>query len=299
METRPVAIASDRSRILALIEAVEDVDGQAPLSEHKYVSVAEPDHNRTVGIVGESGESIVAYAALVPATLPGEWGMELVVDPDHRTVTDIGRLMQAAESQLIGRGAERLRLWLYGPGPLAPHLIERDLGFTAERRLLFMRRPLPMDDGPTLPDGLAAAGFRVGQDEEAWLAVNNAAFASHPENGGWTRTDLDERLRRPWFDPEGFRLVWDGGVLAGFCWTKIHPQGGEGEIYVIAIAPSHQGRGLGREVVLEGMRYLGEAGAPAVFLYSEATNRAAVALYHDMGFEVERVHRSLIRRLGQ
>ncbi|MBO0775978.1 MAG: mycothiol synthase, partial [Actinobacteria bacterium] len=154
-----------------------------------------------------------------------------------------------------------------------------------------MSRPLaaPLPE-PVQPAGVIIRTFRPGQDEQAWLTVNARAFASHPEQGRWTRADLDRREREPWFDPAGFFLAERDGRLAGFHWTKIHSAratpGGTpvGEVYVVGVDPAGQGTGLGRALTLTGLHYLRNRGLPAVMLYVEEANTAAIRLYQSLGF---------------
>jgi mycothiol synthase len=142
---------------------------------------------------------------------------------------------------------------------------------------------------PSLPGDVTIRNFVPGQDEDAWLAANRAAFAHHPEQGALRRSDLEARMAEPWFDPAGFFLAVDGeDRILGFHWTKVHPAHGEhkaiGEVYVVGVDPSAQGRGLGLALTRTGIDYLHSKGLKTIMLYTDADNAAAVALYRKLGF---------------
>jgi len=224
--------------------------------------------------------------------------IEVVTDPDRIEVRRA--LLATALERLAGSGIREVRTWAYRHRP-ADDRAPLDLGFAVERDLLQLRAPLPLRvDRPALGAEVQLRSFRPGVDEEAWLEVNNRAFATHPEQGGWDLPTLRRREAAPWFDPEGFILLEVGGRLAGSCWTKVHREARPvlGEIYVISVDPDAQGRGFGRALAIAGMDWL--AGRAEVgMLYVDRDNDPALALYRSLGFAVDHLDRCYLWRSGQ
>jgi mycothiol synthase len=278
------------TEVLALVQAARLSDGVAPLSEHvmlhlRYDSAARPGPGAGRDVLVTAGGEIAGYAHLDPPSAQGEVTGELVIHPARRRHglgrALIGELAAAA-------GGHVLRVWAHGDLPAAAALA-RTAGFERFRALWQMRRSLrePLDR-PVLPPGRTLRSFVPGQDEDEWLSLNGRAFAKHPEQGGWTRHDLELREREPWFDPAGFFIAEADGLMAGFHWTKMQDPG-LGEVYVVGVDPAEQGSGLGRALTLAGLHYLRDRGVVQAMLYVDEDNVPAIRMYEALGFARARI----------
>jgi mycothiol synthase len=296
MHIRPVS-PPDLGAVGELLSRVEAADGHQPIGEHKYLMLFQGDPQGLVGLVGELDGRVVSYVALTPGAEPGWWGLELAVEPDQRSPATFLDLFEAGIAEVARRGGRAVRAWLFQPR-LAEVAIRA--GFEAERELLKLERQLTGGfhadrSDARLPEGVHLAPFVPARDEHAWLELNNSAFVDHPENGRWTLEILENRMGQPWFRADELLMAWDGRGLAGFCWLK--RGSGEGEIYVIAVAPRTQGIGLGRALVLQGLSVMERKGDRVAFLYVDASNHRALGLYRSLGFYVDHVDRSFVRTL--
>jgi mycothiol synthase len=187
-----------------------------------------------------------------------------------------------------------LHWWAFDVPRFAAHAAVSEIaeaaGFAQTRTLWQMRIDLAASsewfDPVSAP--LPTRAFDPAEDAEAWVRVNNAAFAGHAEQSGWTVDQLIERLSEPWASPEDIRLHDRGGGLAAFCWTKRHPPTLDGatvgEIYVIAVDPRYHGQGLGRAITSAGLAYMHDLGIRQAILFVAADNASAVRMYHSLGF---------------
>jgi len=292
----------DRTALASLLARVDEADGHPPLPEPQLRQLTRAQTGGAAGrsVVAHDESGIVGCALLSPAK-DGSTVLHVVVDPRARAKNsgiDVA-------SDLIGRAvaeappAAPIHLWAMHAGPDDDDRA-RQHGFAPERDLLQMRVPLPVAaDVERATRPLVTRPFLPGRDEEAWVVTNNRAFEGHPEQGGWTVEQLQERMAADWVELDGFLVADDpdGPGLIGSCWTKIHRDRSPalGEIYVIAVDPRHHGQGWGRSLTVAGLESLWRRGIAVGMLYTDATNEAAVALYDSLGFHVDHVDRSYRR----
>ncbi len=283
-----------RAAARAVQEAALAADGTAPFSEQVVLSWAP-------GAIAAGEQHVLARTA---GGIPAGYGYldqtgtaEFAVDPAHRrqghgrALLDLLRV-EVAERDVVTGTAEAgspLRVWSHGDHPAA-RALARSAGYRVIRELLQLRRSLDEqfpgraeEIGAALPGEITLRGFRPGVDDAAWLRLNAKAFAHHPEQGRTTQADLQARMAEPWFDPDGFLIAEQDGVLVGFHWTKVHPEG-LGEVYVLGVDPDRHGGGLGRALTLAGLKYLYDQGLRTVLLYVESDNVPALAVYRRLGF---------------
>lgn len=288
MSVPPTIRAADRltddarDAVHRLVAAATGSDGVAPLSEQSRLAVDGRSGHQPHHLLAYAGTDLVGYAQV------DEGSAELVVAPAHRR--------QGVGSALLGALPAGSRVWAHGDQPAAEAFVAaRSLQVVRELFVLGRRfadhPPLPE---AVLPPGLVARGFRVGADEQEWLRVNALAFAHHAEQGRLTLADLEARMAEPWFDPAGLILVVPVGeeqTVAAFHWTKVRPEDGSGEVYVVGVDPAYQGRGLGRPLTLLGLHHLRDLGVADVILYVDGDNPAALAVYRGLGFTTRSVDR--------
>lgn len=255
--------------MLALADSIEAADGAPPLSDQGRTQLGS-DHVRHLVATDDAGV-LVGYAQL------DDRAAELLGEP-----IALAPLLDA----LLARSNDQsdpILLWAHGKrGRLRPVLDQR--GYAQIRALWQLRWPVGELPPVSLPDGVRLRPLVRGEDEDALLAVNAAAFAHHPEQGGWTRADVAAREAEPWFDPADLLLAVNAdGELLGFHWTKRH-SASLGEVYVMAVAPAAQGMHLGSALLLAGLAHLRDIGLDEVLLYVDESNVTAVALYQKYGF---------------
>jgi len=246
-------------------------DGESPLDEAAQLALRH----------GLGKTRLWTYDDVGFALLRGT-DLDLAVAPASRARGVGAALARTA----IAAAPTGLTAWSHADHPAAARLAE-DLGYTASRKLWVMTRDAGPVDVPEI-EGVTIRGYRDTDADEV-LRVNAAAFADHPEQGSMDAANLADRMAEPWFDPAGL-LVADGGDgLLAFHWTKQHDSE-LGEVYVVAVDPAAQGRGLGKAVTAAGLAHLAAHGVRRILLYVESDNAPAIATYAKLGFEHTSTH---------
>ncbi len=149
--------------------------------------------------------------------------------------------------------------------------------------LLHLHRRL---DHP-IPEPALPAGWTVRQVAGAGEFAERVAIHREVWHPSKVTLDAYRRLRAaPGYLPElDLAVVAPDGAFAAYCLCWLDPANACGEFEPVGTRAAYRGRGLGKALMLEGLRRLQARGAESAVVYSVGGNDAAVGLYLSAGFQ--------------
>ncbi len=208
-----------------------------------------------------NADAAVAYLALSPQVL-------------QPTVDGVRRVLE----RLAADGYRAVTTAALRPPELGPFL---QAGFTERERLTILHHDL--EAIPAVPRGDVADGVtlrRAGRrDREAVLGLDHDAFSP-----SWRLDDagLSDALAAT---PRSRFRVAVGREVHGYA---ICGRAAEvGYLQRLAVAPEHQGNGIGARLVVDALEWLRRRGARSALVNTQDGNARALALYERMGFRPE------------
>jgi ribosomal protein S18 acetylase RimI-like enzyme len=298
--TRPAAGAVDVVRVYDLTDAargdaVHVVDLPWRMTSP---SARMPDRTR---LWEDAGGELVAWAAL---QFPAWHCLDYAIRPDARTAELEAAVLGWACARLEAEAADRDRLL-----PFFVSAREHDSArITAIERAGFVReswgyvhlirdldQPIPE---PEPPSGFVVRSLAGEHEVDAYVAAHRAAFETANMSADWRRATL----RDPRYVPDlDLVAIAPDGTLVGFCVCWITPSlNGQrvAQVEPLGVLPAFQRTGLGRALLLEGLRRARAFGATRMEVNAESTNAASQGAYKAVGFRPAYEMPFFLRRFG-
>jgi mycothiol synthase len=282
---------ADAPAVLAVLQARDEADlGEV---EHTLGDLRDEwessdlDLERDAQVVEGADGRIVAYAAV---RRPGTF---VVVAPNHEGRGIGTRLLKWAERRDRERGRDLHRQWVAGENASARALLT---GAGYRRARSYWRMVRTLEDGlpsPEPPPGFALRAIDPARDARAIHAVDVASFAPAPDYVPQSLTQFTaEQFGASDFDAGLSRVVTEEGQIVAFLLARRRRNIGVGYVYILAVSPARQGRGLGTMLLQSTFAAFADAGLREARLGVASYNDRGIRLYERLGMTVR--HRSHI-----
>lgn len=271
MVLRPAA-PTDRSAVAALLAATWRRHGSQSLEDQAALLA---NGASAVAWAGAEAVGFLGVDVRVPTIEPVERWADVqlaALEAGRRGDGLLAPLVETALPALYRAGCTGL-VALVAPGWLADGL--QRAGLRAEDDVItYVRgdRWLPASVGEPAHLRLASA-----QDADLILDLNARAFEPL-----WR---YDDAVVLSWLIAADHAIIAEvEGRPAGFALTTAGHAGSYAHLIRVATHPACRGRGVGRQLVADAVRYARESDAPGLALNTQASNTVSRSLYDSLGF---------------
>ena len=144
-----------------------------------------------------------------------------------------------------------------------------------------------------VPAGYLIRAYRHG-DGAAWCRLVNGGIG-----GEWTEAGLQEEMDGAQdFEPADLFFAVESEEVVGTTWALRRESfpSGVGSVHMVAVAPEHRRRGLGRLLALFALRRFCEQGIARARLQTDDVRLPAINIYLGLGFRPLLTHESHLER---
>jgi ribosomal protein S18 acetylase RimI-like enzyme len=120
------------------------------------------------------------------------------------------------------------------------------------------------------------------EDVTAVIALWDSCGLTRP----WNKPEKDIAFARGKEQSDVLVGIIEGEIVASI---MVGHDGHRGSFYYVAVAPKHQGRGIGTLLIREGEKWLKERGVWKVNLLIRQENADVQLFYEQLGYEVNKV----------
>ncbi|MDP2729842.1 MAG: GNAT family N-acetyltransferase [Dehalococcoidales bacterium] len=235
--------------------------------------------------------STVGYLDMAPELTIGRVILYCWIHPEHHRKGLATKLLGYALKRARELAVKVVRVKITKDNTAAKKLLSK-LGFKYVHRFLELR--LDLSSFCALDTTLLALECRhlMPGEEEKLTGLQNRCFA-----GTWgfnpnTVEEITYRLNQSGCSPQSVVLTCQQDNVIGYCWTELAGQEEEddrrtGRISMMGTDPDYRGKGVGKRVIMAGLKYLKDRNARVAELTVDSENRPARALYRSLGFKVK------------
>ena len=155
--------------------------------------------------------------------------------------------------------------------------------FTKIKTYLNMELNKLFDNNAKLPEGFHFSDFILNSNEKDLTLLQNKIFKN---SWGFCPNTIEEvsyRINMHNTNPKGIIIITNNYEYVGYNWTTL--ENNFGKISMTGVHPEFRTIGLGKILVIQGVKYLLDKKYSTVKLEVDSLNSKAIHLYNKIGFE--------------